>query len=197
MAGGAWWDKPQENSQLILSFDIAESQKILKITFPVISIACTGLNGEKSFPQISHDIEVNEDFYEPIHNSAAFNGFKNLDEGLQINEVGYFEFLDVKREPNDSGGESVSINFEFTNGSAGYQNKGGLSGYLLGNDGVVHLSTTNSSAATFDVGPGLTSEGSMQFLVLNQPQQLALVIEYVYAFDKVEKIPVYQVFKLP
>ena len=202
MGGGAWWNNPQYNAPLVLSFDVAESQKTLKITFPEVSIMCPTSDGKHTVVHIPLETEVNEDIYEPVDNSIAFEGFKSFDETLEIKDVGTIDFLDVTREAHAaSGGELLTIRYKFTNASVGYQNTGGISGYLLGSDGVVHLSATttagNTAEGQFDVGPGLSSEEVMQFVVLNKPDQLALVIESVIAFNSNDNTPVYQIFKLP
>jgi hypothetical protein len=198
--GGAWGDNPEVPEVLTLSFEIAETQKSLSITFPYVAVLCYQPNGELVEDITSLTIDVDKDLRQTPDFSAQFEGVKSFTDSIDVKDVGKFEFLSATRELGDSSQvEYLTLRLKFTNASSGYKADGSIFAYLLSNDGLVHIQPGGNFAniIDFEAGPGLTSEVEFKFILFGNADKFALAIEQVVTHESYEAILVYQIYRIP
>lgn len=83
--------------------------------------------------------------------------FDSINRSIEIPEIGSFDFVDLSRSEN---GDIITLTYEFTNASQGYETRGSVQSYLIGSLGIPYY-----SYARFDVGPALTREVTLNFEV--------------------------------
>jgi len=201
ISGGGWGDNSKFSEGLFMSFEVAETQKSLSITFPYVAVLCYQPNGALVDDITSLTIDVDSDLRQSYDFSGKFESIKSIADGIDIKDVGKLEFLSVTPEPGSSSDfEYLTLRLKFTNASSGYKTAGSIFAYLLGNDGMVYdVSAGFAGIVEFEAGPGLTTEVEFKFILPknSQSEKFALAIEQVFTESSNEAILVYQIYRIP
>jgi hypothetical protein len=200
MNGGAWYDSPQIYEPVVWSFEVADTQNDILITFPSVSVICTDSNGQLVYDTTSLTTDVGKDISQPVDIAAQLKDIKSIAKGIDIKGLGRLEFIRATRETGGPSEEGMLIlRFSFMNGSSGYKASGRIYNYLLDNDGAVHTheGTFASSIGEFEAGPGQTNEFEIKYVMAKPAKDFVFVIESIVNIDTSETIPFAQAYKLP
>jgi hypothetical protein len=147
----------EPDTWLQLVFKVAEGQNHFFVTIPTVRIACLSPEGSYNYGQAGPIVlDLARDTREVVFPTDNPDDYDPIDDPIIIEGLGSIDLIDIKRD-----GESLFLDFQFTNASQGYEVGGKFDAYLIGDDGLFR---SYECCASFKAGPGQTSEFQVEFV---------------------------------
>jgi hypothetical protein len=196
--------KPANNHPFSLMFNVADNQSNFVIHVDSSNISCVfpdGTTKSEQGPAISLDLQ-NDIGTVTFPTTVEQNQFPEIPSLLDVPGKGTLQYLNSNRTSWDEYSDLVNLSFQYSS-TSGYDTEGKITGYIIGDDGVVTQPGCGNQACSendktwygpgyFAAGPGQTYLTDLGFLVAKQASNL----KFIWLGEK-GILPSYQVFRVP